>query len=137
MKRRDFTLVELVVTAVIILVLATFAAGGYRQLIDNSRSRVDQANLRTLSAAVEVYALENDSFPATLGQLRLKDLRRGYARVIKTAGWRTKLSYFLIHINTPLKCQYQGKKAAIITYKPYPLCAQLLNSDILDTIILY
>ena len=103
MKRRDFTLIELVIVVVVVLILSTFAAGGYRQLIDNSRSRVDQANLRVLNAAVEAYALENDSFPATLGQLRLKDLRRGYVKVIKTASWRTKLSYFLIYINVPAK----------------------------------
>ena len=101
MMRKYFTLIELVIVVVVVLILSTFAAGGYRQLIDNARSRVDQTNLKALGAAVGAYTLENDYFPATLGQLRLKDLKKGYARVIKKSDWLTKLAYFLIKVNIP------------------------------------
>ena len=66
MKRKSFTLVELVVVVIVALILATFGMATYRQVIDNAGTRVDQTHLRALGAAVEVYALENDSFPTTL-----------------------------------------------------------------------
>jgi hypothetical protein len=45
--------------------------------------------------------LENDVLPGSLGDLKLKHLKKGYAKAIKENDWLTKLSYFFVKINTP------------------------------------
>ena len=86
---------------VIGLIIATFTLVGYRQLLENARQRVCSTNLKALGAAVEIYALENDVLPATLGDLKLEHLLKGYAKAIDSRDWFTKFSYFFIKINTP------------------------------------
>ncbi len=98
--KRNFTLLEMMVIAVIILVLATLALGGYRHVLENARKRVCTTNLRALSSAVEMWALENDFLPATLGQLKQEHLERAYAQVINEGGWLTRASYALIKFDT-------------------------------------
>ncbi len=99
--KRGYSLIEIIMVVVVSLVIATFTVVGYRQLLENARQRVCSTNLKALGAAVEIYALENDVLPATLGDLKLEHLLKGYAKVIDSRDWFTKFSYFFIKINTP------------------------------------
>lgn len=98
--KKSFTLGEIIIAVVIVLILATLGLAGYRQVIDNARQRVCESNLKALEAAVEIYSLENERFPATLGDLKLEHLQKGYARVIKDNDWWTKISYLLVKLSS-------------------------------------
>ncbi|MCD6228268.1 MAG: prepilin-type N-terminal cleavage/methylation domain-containing protein [Candidatus Omnitrophica bacterium] len=99
--KKGYSLMEVIMVVVVGLIIATFTLVGYRQLLENARQRVCSTNLKALGAAVEVYALENDVLPATLGDLKLEHLLKGYAKAIDNRDWFTKFSYFFIKINTP------------------------------------
>jgi competence protein ComGC len=99
--KRSFTLIETIITVVIILIFATFGLVGYRQILDNARQRVDETNQQALARALAIYSLENDRFPATLGELKLEHLKKAYAEVIEKGDWFTKFSYFFVKLNTP------------------------------------
>ena len=101
--RKNFTLLETLVTVVMILVVSTFALAGYWQLVDNARQRVCATNQSAVVAALEIYDLENDGLPAVLGQLKLEHFEKGYAKVIGKSDWSTKFAYFFVKINTPSK----------------------------------
>ncbi len=98
--KNGFTLVETVVTVVIILIFATFGLLGYRQVLDNARQRVCTTNLEALGAAVEIYALENDVLPASLSNLKPEHLKKGYAKAIGQRSWSTKFAYFFLKLNS-------------------------------------
>ena len=98
--KKGFTLVEIIVVAIIVLILATLGLAGYQQLIENARQRVCATNLRALLAATEIYALEEDKVPASLGELKLEYLKKGYAKAINKRDWLTRFSYFFVKLNT-------------------------------------
>jgi len=87
-KKKSFTLIEIVVTVIVVLVLATIAIGGYQKVIDGARQKTSEARILGLHAAIEIYALEN----GTLGRLTPEYLKRGYARAMKDSDWLTRLS---------------------------------------------
>ncbi len=103
MMRKSFTLIETVTVIIIILIFATFSMIGYRQVLDNSRQKVCSTNLMALSVAVEIYALENDVLPASLGNLKPEHLKKGYAKAISQRDWLTKFSYFFLKLNSSPK----------------------------------
>ena len=93
--RKSFTLVELLVTVVVVIIITTIGLTGYQAAIEQARARVCATNLRALQSAVKMWALENDVIPATLGQLEKRHLERAYAEVIAPGDWLTRAAYWL------------------------------------------
>jgi len=88
-------------------ILSTLGIATYRQLLDNAYQKVCETNLKTLEAAVEMYALEKDALPASLGDLKPSHVKKAYAKVMRKEGWFTKFSYFLVRLNTPKEAYAQ------------------------------
>jgi len=101
--RRYFTLMEIMVTVVIVLVIASLGIVSYRQLLDSARQKVCELNLKTLEKATEFYALEKDGLPASLGKLKREHIERAYAWIMKREGdlWINKLAFLFVKLNTP------------------------------------
>jgi len=99
--RKSFTLMETIMVVVVIGILSTLGIATYRQLLDNARQKVCETNLKTLETAVEMYALENDALPASLGDLKPSQVKKAYAKVMRKEGWFTKFAYFFVKLNTP------------------------------------
>ncbi|MHC5074784.1 MAG: type II secretion system protein [Planctomycetota bacterium] len=95
-----YTLVELLTVLGIILVLATVGVFVYNRAIAYAKSTVCQTNLRALETAIDLYTMETDALPASLGQLQLEHIEKGYAREMEDRGWLKKLSFFLIKMNS-------------------------------------
>jgi prepilin-type N-terminal cleavage/methylation domain-containing protein len=110
-KRKGYTLIEITFTTAVLLILISLGLAGYSQLLDNARQRVSKGNLKALGVAVETYIAENDALPASLGDLKLEYLERGYARVMEESDWRMKFSQFLVKLNIPNEAH-----AAFLTY---------------------
>ena len=98
---RSFTLLETLMVLVIIGILATLSIAGYWQLLDNARQKVCETNLETLLTATEIYALEHDALPASLGHLHPSQVRRAYAKVMRKRGLVNRLAYAFVKMNTP------------------------------------
>lgn len=98
--KKGFTLIEIIITVIILGVIVTFAIPGYRNLVENSKAKVCELNLKVLLGAVDAYAVENDVLPASLGGLSNEHLNRAWAKVFEAENsWRIKLTYFFVDFN--------------------------------------
>jgi competence protein ComGC len=95
-----YTLAELLTVLLIILVLTTFGVFVYHRAIAYAKGTVCQTNLRALESAVELYTMETDALPASLGRLKLEQIEKGYARAMRDGGWLKKLSFFLVKLDS-------------------------------------
>lgn len=63
--RSGFTLIEVLVVVVIIAILASLVAPNVFRHVDTARAVTAQAQLSTLSAALDAYRLDNGRYPTT------------------------------------------------------------------------
>ncbi len=63
--RAGFTLTELIIVVAIIGLLTTLAVPNFAKARDNSRLNMIYANLRTLTAAKDTWAMENNKITGT------------------------------------------------------------------------
>lgn len=110
--RKAFTLVEVMVTLILVLILATLAMAGYRQAVDSARQKVCATNLITLQMAIENHFLTTGISPAILGEIRPECLRDAYAQVMKEQGLLTKLAYLLVQWHSPKQAYAQINNVA-------------------------
>mgnify|MGYP001590185566 CR=1 FL=1 len=69
MRKAGFTLMEMMLVVVVIGILATLGFPAYKNVIEDSKAKVCQTNLRVISAALDIYAMEHDSIPGDLSKL--------------------------------------------------------------------
>lgn len=101
-RKKIFTLLEVMVVTIIVLILAGLGVLSYRQVIENARQRVCTLNLKVLEEALKSYCLEEDVFPASFGELKLKHLEKAYAKVMREGNYLlNKLAFFIVKINNP------------------------------------
>lgn len=100
-RKRVFTLIELVTVVIIIGILSGLGVVGYNQVLENAKAKVCATNQKALEKAVEIYSLEHDTLPSSLGQLKLEDLQKGYAQALKGRRLRMSFYYWFIKVNTP------------------------------------
>jgi prepilin-type N-terminal cleavage/methylation domain-containing protein len=100
---RGFTLLEIVVALAVLLIIASIAVVSYAKFIDNARETVCENNLKGLLDAVKIYGAENGALPATLGDLELDQLKKGYDLAMKNARWKTRLAHTLLEFSAPAK----------------------------------
>ena len=82
MKRKAFSLVEILVAVIILAVLSSLSIVAYQKTLQANEERICQQNLKVLQAAVEVYTMENDAVPATLAMLTPGQIRLAYLKVV-------------------------------------------------------
>jgi prepilin-type N-terminal cleavage/methylation domain-containing protein len=97
MKHRSFTLIEVVISLVIVSILITVGMPLYMNVIENSKARVCESNLKALRTALDIYAMEHDQFPASLSLLPRKYIREAYKRQMEEKdAWQIELAYFIL-----------------------------------------
>lgn len=97
MRKKAFTLIELVVVVVIIGILATVAFPVYQNIVEDAKSEACKTNLRALGMALEIYAMEHEVMPGSLSGLPGEYIGRAYVRLLQQTGaWRIKLAHFII-----------------------------------------
>ena len=97
MRKKAFTLTEIVVVIVIIGFLATLGFPYYQSVVEDSKAKVCDANLKAQKKALDIYAMEHDSVPADLTQLSPNDIKRAFAEILKGKGaWKIKLAYSIV-----------------------------------------
>ncbi|WP_296559843.1 prepilin-type N-terminal cleavage/methylation domain-containing protein [uncultured Acetobacterium sp.] len=80
---RGFTLLEMIVAIAVLGALAALAIPQFKDVIENSRKRTDQANIQIIESAIELYKAEIGDIPAgvtTFNQLVTELNRVGYLK---------------------------------------------------------
>lgn len=85
MRRKSFTLIEILVGLIIISILASLSIASYRKTVETNNERICTENLKVLQKAIDIYTLENDSLPATLAQLTPQQIYLAYSQVVGQA----------------------------------------------------
>ena len=113
--QKAFTVLELMVTVVIITIIVSLSSVGYARYKDRAAMLVDETNEKVLMAAVKLYAYDNNALPGSLSQLRDGDLERAYALVTEGKRPYTLLAFaqenlglFDIAEAVPLPSRYLG-----------------------------
>jgi prepilin-type N-terminal cleavage/methylation domain-containing protein len=99
MGKKAFTLTEILIVVVIIGILVSIAVPTYQYLLDQAEAQACQANLDALQTALDIYAMENEKMPGSLGELPVDYLRRAYVKLMqrRDAFW-IKLAYFMVNL---------------------------------------
>ena len=98
MRRKSFTIVELVIVVIVVGILATLAFPAYQNFIESQKERACETNLKTIKAALDAYAMDNTVMPASLSSLPVNYLKDAYAKILnnKKEAWKIKLAYFVV-----------------------------------------
>lgn len=68
-KRKGFTLIELMVVLTIIALLLSLAVPRYFKSVDHAREATLRQNLQTMREAIDKYYGDHDKYPASLNEL--------------------------------------------------------------------
>lgn len=103
MGKKAFTLLEVMVVVVVIGISVTLGMPIYQNIVEGSKAKVCESNLKALKASLDIYAMENDNMPASLSQIPQEYIERAYARIFKEKdAWKLKLAKFIV------ACQQKG-----------------------------
>lgn len=120
--RRGFTVIELIVGFVILVVVFSLAISGYERYQDRTMMLVDDTNQKVLQASIKLYAYDTNALPGNLSELDSGTLRRAYA--LMTHGkqpytlWaylKQELGLLDIAEAIPLPEKYYNGDASILT----------------------
>lgn len=110
MKKKAFTLVEIMIALIIVAVVASLSVVTFQKTIDANDDRICRQNLKVLQDAYEIYTIENNALPATLSRLTPEQIHLAYEKVIAKPKENRLAGYFnnLIGIR-PAIAQSLGK----------------------------
>ncbi|HEX3012197.1 MAG TPA: prepilin-type N-terminal cleavage/methylation domain-containing protein [Syntrophomonadaceae bacterium] len=72
-NQKGFTLIELIVVMAILAVLAAIAIPRFTSTLDKSKVKADQASLKVMNDAVEMYYADNNAYPAGTDAAAVQD----------------------------------------------------------------
>ena len=77
---KALTLIELLVSVLVVAVLATLGIANYQASVDRANMLVDETNQQIVQMAVMLFTADHDALPASISELRDEHLRRPYAQ---------------------------------------------------------
>ncbi len=83
MKRAGFTILEIMVTIMVLGVLVALSLTGYQGYRNRTAMLVDETNQKVILAAAKLYAYDNRFLPGNLSQLKPEHWERAYALVTR------------------------------------------------------
>lgn len=100
MKEKAFTLIEIMVVCVVIVILATISIPTYQTIVEKAHANTCETNLNILKSALDVYIMDHDTMPASLSQLPPKYIDDAYAQLLRQkSAWRIKLAHLILDLN--------------------------------------
>lgn len=82
MKKKAFTLVEIMIALIIVSVLVSLSIVTFQKTIEANNDRLCRQNLKVLQSAIEIYTIENNALPATLSLLTPEQIHLAYEKVV-------------------------------------------------------
>ncbi len=100
MKDKAFTLIEIMVVCVVIVILATISIPTYQTIVEKAHATTCETNLNILKSALDVYIMDHDTMPASLSLIPSEYINDAYAQLLRQKGaWRIKLARFVLDLN--------------------------------------
>jgi type II secretory pathway pseudopilin PulG len=97
MKKKSFTLMEILITVALVGVLTVIGIPVYRNVVEQAKAKVCESNLKTLHTALEIYLVTNDNLPTVITGLPRRYIREAHKRVLSEKGaWKIELAYFIV-----------------------------------------
>ncbi len=97
MQRKGFSILEIMVTLVIVGILATIGFPMYRGMVEDGKAKLCETNLRALKSALDVYVVEHNVVPGALSMIPSKDIDAAYARLEQGKdGWKVRLASWIV-----------------------------------------
>lgn len=93
MGKKSFSMVEILIVLIIVGVLAALTLVSYQKTIEATNDKICKQNLKVLQAAIDVYALENNTLPVTISQLNPRHIHLAYEKVFAGSGENRLLAY--------------------------------------------
>ena len=91
-KQQGFTLLEIIVVVAIIAILAAYIAPQIAGRVDDARISKAKSDIRTLESAMELYKLDNFSYPETGDGLEALVSKPSDAKNWREGGYIKKLN---------------------------------------------
>ena len=91
MKRKGFTLIELMIVIAIIGILAAMAIPNFKKARESAREKACYSNIRVILGAVEMYNMDNSTMMTSLS---VDDLVKGKYLKAAPSKPEVKCSYF-------------------------------------------
>ena len=82
MKKKAFTLVEIMIALIIVSVVVSLSIVTFQKTIEANNDKICRQNLKMLQGAIEIYTLENNALPTTLSRLTPEQIHLAYKKVI-------------------------------------------------------
>ncbi|MFN4150836.1 MAG: type II secretion system protein, partial [Candidatus Sericytochromatia bacterium] len=83
-NQKGFSLVEIIVTIVILSILISISLFSYNSSINRAKVSSVKSNMKTFQMTVELFASDNGgSYPSSLEQLKQVSIAKGYWKNIK------------------------------------------------------
>jgi prepilin-type N-terminal cleavage/methylation domain-containing protein len=98
MKKRAFTILEIVIAVVIVGIMATLGFPAYQRVVEDSNARACEVNLRALKIALDSYMMSHDAMPATIGELIRETAPVAYAEAAQEKSWSVKFGNLLLRL---------------------------------------
>lgn len=96
MRKKSFTLLEIMIVVVVMVVLATMAIPAYQGVVEKAKAKICETNLKALEVSLDIYAMEHDTMPASLSELPQEYIKLAYSRILRQKdAWKIKLAYFI------------------------------------------
>lgn len=96
MRRKAFTITEIMIVVVVIGILATLVMPTYQTIVEKSRQKVCESNLNLLKAAMDIYVMEHDTMPASLSQIPQEYIIKAYNSLKEKDKWKIRLAHFIL-----------------------------------------
>lgn len=96
MKKKSFTLVEVLIVLIILAVLASISVVGYQKAINANAGDIVQCknNLEVIAAAIDAYIAETNQPPASLVKLEPRHFYLAYQKVLQKHQRQPLLAFF-------------------------------------------
>ncbi|MFH0828366.1 MAG: prepilin-type N-terminal cleavage/methylation domain-containing protein [Candidatus Omnitrophota bacterium] len=96
-RKKAFTILEIVIAIVIVGILGTLGIPAYQNVLESSKDKVCTTNLKTLQKGLDIYIMERGTVPGSLAELKREHLDKAYAQVMsEKGGWKKRLAYFIV-----------------------------------------
>lgn len=96
MRKMAFTLIEVMLVIIIAGILFSVGVPSYQNFVESQKAKVCQTNLRTLEQALDIYAIDHDTMPASLSEIPSETIDKAFAGILQEKGaWRVRLAYFV------------------------------------------
>jgi prepilin-type N-terminal cleavage/methylation domain-containing protein len=97
MRKKAFTLIEIMIALIIVGILATLGLPFFQNVLESSKEKVCDTNLEAIKKAVDIYVMEHDSVPGSISELKESDIEKAYASVFRGKdGWKKRLAYLIV-----------------------------------------